>query len=125
QPQRQREIANEIAEKHHRAVEQRDDDHVATTVIALDLAAHFADAPREHFVRDEDALDVLAPARRDGSARTGELGQGGLGQRAEWYRAANVCREIFQTTNEHEWLRIGRVPPCSPPFRNCVSARTE
>ena len=65
QSQRQVQMPQQIRQKHHRAVEQRDDDGFAPVKVALDFARQAADASRELRFRDEHALNFLAPAWRN------------------------------------------------------------
>jgi hypothetical protein len=60
-------MPDQIREKHHRAAQERDDDGFAPAKIALDFTRQNFDAPRDLFFGDENALDFLAPARRNGS----------------------------------------------------------
>ena len=58
--------ADEVREKHDRAVEQRDNDHFASGEVALDGVGKFADAARDLVFRDEDALDFAPPTNGNG-----------------------------------------------------------
>ena len=59
-------MPDQIREEHDRAAQERDDDHFVPAKILLNLAGKYLDALGKLFVSDEDALDFLAPARRDG-----------------------------------------------------------
>ena len=65
EPQRQVEMPDQIRQEHDRAVEQGNHHHFASAKIALDFVRHHPDAAGNLAFRDEHALDLFAPARRD------------------------------------------------------------
>ena len=54
-PQRERKIANQIRQEEYRAVEQRDDDHLATRKIARNVAGHQANVVSTFVRRDRES----------------------------------------------------------------------
>ena len=90
-----REMPDEIADEHDRAVQQGDDDHLAPFKIAFDLAAQFRDALGEHLVSDEDASDFFAPTEWHGCARAGEFFPSGVAHRLNSNHRFEVSERIF------------------------------
>ena len=58
-------MPQQIRQKYHRPVEQRDDDRLAPAKVAFDFTRQDADAPGELCLGDEHVRDFLAPARRN------------------------------------------------------------
>jgi hypothetical protein len=56
-------VADEVREEHHRAAEERDDHHLATAEVALDLSRKAAHTSGELSLSDEDAFHFAAPRR--------------------------------------------------------------
>src|SRR5262249_42058911 len=63
QPQRQRKVPDQIRQKHHRPAEQRNDHQIAPGEIAFDLVRQLADPTGDLGLRNEDATQLVPPAR--------------------------------------------------------------
>jgi hypothetical protein len=74
-------MADQIGEEHHGTVEQRDDNRFASAKIVFDVAGHLPDAAGELPICDEDALDLLAPARRYARSNAEQAGGSGFSHR--------------------------------------------
>jgi len=83
EPQRQREMPDQIRENSTVPLSSRDDDHLASAIVPLRSLAPAERTARPVRVGDEDAFDFLAPARRDGRGLFWRGGENSFSM-AEW-----------------------------------------